>query len=258
MFSISIIWLKFDKNTNKLKHVQPTNNCVGFFDSGLGGFSVVEFVAKTNPNQTFLYLKDSDNFPYGNKTDKQLKEIGYNCIKQLLIYKPTTICIACNTMCCVLNDLNVNIPIIKINELIVRQVKNTLAKGSKILVICTNATKKSMFYQNALKEYNIKVLATPELVEMVENNTINKTKVIDIICNTSFKYEGIVLGCTHFNYLKEIISNHFKDKVYIFDGLNLLNKFLKQQYLNDIKNICIIYKTYYRKTLILCCIIICG
>ena len=229
MFSISIIWLKFDKNTNKLKQVQPTNNCVGFFDSGLGGFSVVEFVAKTNPNQTFLYLKDSDNFPYGNKTDKQLKEIGYNCIKQLLIYKPTTICIACNTMCCVLNDLNVNIPIIKINELIVRQVKNTLAKGSKILVICTNATKKSMFYQNALKEYNIKVLATPELVEMVENNTINKTKVIDIICNTSFKYEGIVLGCTHFNYLKEIISNHFRDKVYIFDGLNLLNKFLKQQ-----------------------------
>ena len=86
-----------------------------------------------------------------------------------------------------------------------------------------------MFYQNALKEYNIKVLATPELVEMVENNTINKNIVIDVICTTSFKYEGIVLGCTHFNYLKEIISNHFKDKVYIFDGLNLLNKFLKQQ-----------------------------
>ena len=145
-----IVWLKYDEQTNGVKEVEPINGCVGFLDSGMGGMSIVEYLARKFKDKTFMFLKDSDNFPYGPKSREELVKIGQNCVNQLLEYNPPMICIACNTMCCALTDPVSPVPILRINEQIAKQVKSTLPAGKKIYIISTQATKDSNFYQNAL------------------------------------------------------------------------------------------------------------
>ena len=57
-----IVWLKYDEKTNGVKEVEPVNGCVGFLDSGMGGMSIVEYLARKFQDKTFMFLKDSDNF----------------------------------------------------------------------------------------------------------------------------------------------------------------------------------------------------
>ena len=222
-----IVWLKYDETTNGVKEVAPVNGCVGFLDSGMGGMSIVEYLARKFKDKTFMFLKDSDNFPYGPKSKEQLAEIGQNCLNQLLQYNPSMICIACNTMCCALTDPVSSVPILRINEQIAKQVKQTLPAGKKIYIISTQATKDSNFYQNALCDYEVDAHATPEFVLMVEHNEITKEKVAKVILSEPFDSDGIILGCTHFNYLHDICRELLGDKVCIFDGLENLEEYIK-------------------------------
>ena len=167
-----IVWLKYDELTNGVKEVEPVNGCVGFLDSGMGGMSIVEYLARKFQDKTFMFLKDSDNFPYGPKSKEELVKIGQNCVNQLLQYNPPMICIACNTMCCALTDPVTPVPILRINEQIAKQVKETLPKGKKIYIISTQATKDSNFYQDALCDYVVDAHATPEFVLMVQPKII--------------------------------------------------------------------------------------
>lgn len=221
-----IIWLKYDETTNGVKEVAPVNGCVGFLDSGMGGMSIVEYLARKFPEKTFMFLKDSDNFPYGPKSKEELVIIGQNCVNQLLEYNPPMICIACNTMCCALTDPVSPVPILRINEQIAKQVKQTLPAGKKIYIISTQATKNSNFYQDALKDYVVDAHATPEFVLMVEHNEITKEKVAKVILDKPFDSDGIILGCTHFNYLYDICHELLGDKVHIFDGLKNLEEYI--------------------------------
>lgn len=228
MFFISnIIWLKYNEKTNKIKEVAPINGCVGFLDSGMGGMSIVEYLARKFSDKTFMFFKDSDNFPYGPKSKEELVVIGQNCLNQLLQYNPPMICIACNTMCCALTDPVSPVPILRINEQIAKQVKQTLPKGKKIYIISTQATKDSNFYQDALCDYEVDAHATPEFVLMVEHNEITKEKVAKVILDKPFDSDGIILGCTHFNYLHDICKELLGDKVCIFDGLENLEGYIK-------------------------------
>ena len=222
-----IVWLKYDETTNGVKEVAPVNGCLGFLDSGMGGMSIVEYLARKFKDKTFMFLKDSDNFPYGPKSKEQLVEIGQNCLNQLLQYNPTMICIACNTMCCALTDPVSSVPILRINEQIAKQVKQTLPAGKKIYIISTQATKDSNFYQDALCDYEVDAHATPEFVLMVEHNEITKEKVAKVILSEPFDSDGIILGCTHFNYLHDICRELLGDKVCIFDGLENLEEYIK-------------------------------
>lgn len=221
-----IIWLKYDESKNKLKEVMPISNCFGFYDSGIGGLSIVERLAKDFPNKTFMFLKDSDNFPYGCKTKKELLNIGTKCLNKLIKFNPLFICIACNTMSCALNDYSFTTKTIKINEQIVKQVKRTLPFGKKLFIICTQATKDSNYFQNTLKEYVIEIKAIPEVVTMIEQNSIDKEYIKNIFLLSNFDYDGVILGCTHFNYLYDIIREVIRKDVYIFDGLDLLKEYI--------------------------------
>ena len=221
-----ILWLKYDAKTNSTQKVTPCKNCVAFLDSGMGGMSIVEYLAKKFKDKTFMFLKDSDNFPYGPKSKEELITIGQNCINQLLKYYPPMICIACNTMCCALTNPISPVPILRINEQIAKQVKSTLPAGKEIYIISTQATKDSNFYQNALKDYVVDAHATPEFVLMVEHGQISKEKVAKVILDKPFTADGIILGCTHFNYLYDICKELLGEKVYIFDGLKNLEEYI--------------------------------
>jgi glutamate racemase len=107
------------------------------------------------------------------------------------------------------------------------KVKETLPKGKKIYIISTQATKDSNFYQDALCDYEVDAHATPEFVLMVEHNEITKEKVAKVILDKPFDSDGIILGCTHFNYLHDICKELLGEKVCIFDGLENLEGYIK-------------------------------
>ena len=57
---------------------------IGVFDSGIGGYSVLEKLKELMPNEEYVYYKDSDNLPYGNKTEDELFKIGYDIVSYLV------------------------------------------------------------------------------------------------------------------------------------------------------------------------------
>ena len=200
---------------------------IGVIDSGKGGKGVIHYLSFALKNEDFLFYMDSKNFPYGNKSRIEIFEIGKECLKNIN-EKVKLIIIACNTLSCYLNKNN-DVPIIKINECIVEKIKRN--KYKNVLFLTTMLTNKSNYFQNECKKYRIKykIKSCPELVEMVENNTINIDK-IKYILNEEFneKYNAIVLGCTHFYYLEKDVSMLFPD-IDIITGFDILKKRIKKE-----------------------------
>ena len=70
---------------------------IGIFDSGIGGITVLKEIIKLLPNENYIYYSDSKNNPYGNRTDKEIKEICTNIVEKLIEKNCKIIVIACNT-----------------------------------------------------------------------------------------------------------------------------------------------------------------
>lgn len=196
---------------------------VGIFDSGKGGKNVADYLEKVFPDIEIELLIDRKNFPYGIKNKGELLVIGKANIETLLKEKSVAIIIACNTMSCVMEDYKCYIPLLRINEMIIKEVNRSSVH--KILVLCTEYTKKSNYFQSALNEYSLDIVACQELVVMVEKSIVDVNYINELIVE-HYDCDGIILGCTHFICLKQIISELTSKKIIIFDGLSALSQSL--------------------------------
>ena len=218
--------------------MEKNNLPIGVIDSGKGGVGVIHYLSFSLKNEDFLFYLDHDNFPYGNKSRKEIIDIGFNAI-EVLKEKSKMIVVACNTLSCYL-DVNIDKTIYKINECIVEKLLK-IKRKKKVLFLTTSLTKKSNYFQNECEKHNIEynIISCPKLVDMVENDKINYDKVLEILKEEFNKnYNIIVLGCTHFYYLEEHIKKIFP-KTKIVTGYDVLlkkiNKDLKKHKLKNIK-----------------------
>ena len=114
---------------------------IGFFDSGMGGISVLKTAYQKMPNENYIYYGDSANAPYGNKTEAQIKKLSLDAGKALFDMGVKAIVMACNTAtsaAVILMREKYNIPVISM-EPAVRPALAASAKG-KVLVLATPAT----------------------------------------------------------------------------------------------------------------------
>ncbi|MBR2708447.1 MAG: glutamate racemase [Bacilli bacterium] len=197
---------------------------IGVFDSGIGGYSVLEKLKELMPFEEYVYYKDSDNLPYGSKSDEELFKIGFDIVSYLVSAGCSTIVIACNTMTtkCI-KRLRESFPDIifvgtepAIKVACDRNYKN-------ILVMATPATIKSdcvsRLVENNKKDFqNIYLAACDGLARAIEDD--DKVKINVILKNVLDKYKNnnidcIVLGCTHYTFVKDeirkIINADFVD-----------------------------------------------
>ena len=179
---------------------------IGVFDSGLGGINVLSCLIKKYPNNDYIYFGDTINLPYGDKTKDELYKLSREAISFLLTKNVDIIIIACGTIssnCYHTLKNESTIPIYDIVSPTVEYLK--VCSYDKIGVIGTKRTIESNIFNVPNK--NIKMLATPSFVPIIENNLIEEKKE-DIINELScFKDRDIlVLGCTHYPSLKEIIN----------------------------------------------------
>lgn len=200
---------------------------IGIFDSGIGGLTVLKELEKVLPEENFIYLGDTLNFPYGDKTKEEIIQFSKKNIEYLISQKVKMVIIACGTatsQSLAIMQKMFDIPIMGIIEPTVEYVKEINLK--RIGVIATTGTIRSGAWEKSLKQEipNIEVIseACPLLASMAEEGKATSKESLDAIHNYMevFKrnhIDTIVLGCTHYPIYEEIIKKEFLDKV------NLIN-----------------------------------
>ncbi len=213
-----------------------SNAPIAFFDSGIGGLTVLNKVKKLLPYENFIYYGDTLHMPYGEKTKEQLLEYSDNIFKFFESRGCKAVVMACNTTSSVVYEEvkdNYNFKLYPI----VQSVAEILSKLNieRLGVFATRATIESKAYENNIAKYNpnIKVFGQfcPDWVHFVEENSMEETKNIEIIKFDLDKMlsnnpQKIVLGCTHYPFLLDILSR-FTPKDMFIDPALYFSEFIK-------------------------------
>lgn len=201
---------------------------IGVFDSGVGGISVLADLAHQLPDEQYVYFGDSVNAPYGIKSNEEVKQLSLNAVKRLLDFKIKALVVACNTATSVvINELrsNLNIPVIGMEPALKPGIE--LNKRGKIAVMATDVTLREKKFNDLIRKlkYATNVIKMPclGLVEIIEKEGKYSGKTEDYIKDIFSSYNideigVIVLGCTHYVFIKDIIADIVGEDVIIVDG----------------------------------------
>jgi len=201
---------------------------IGFLDSGLGGLSVVREVKKLLPREDIEYFADNQRQPYGEKNQDEL--INYTLqIISFLIKKKIKICvIACNTATAASLKKAKESFSISIIGVIQPAVQDAIKKTSnkRIGVIATEFTTKKEAYPKKIKRIapEIKVFSNfcPEFVSIVEAGKFTASKTYEVAREylkplKNAQIDTLILGCTHYSFLKRVISDIIGPGVILVD-----------------------------------------
>ncbi len=203
---------------------------IGFVDSGLGGLSVLREAVRIMPDEDFVYYGDSANAPYGTKPQELIRELTFHAVEKLLDYGIKGLAVACNTATSAavrpLRTKYPKLPIVGIEPAIKPAVVNT--RGGRILVMATPMTIRQKKYHKLLDTYKNEadIVSVPceGLMEFVEQGNIDGEE-LDTYFDTHLKpyltddTETIVLGCTHYPFLKQHIKRFLGErKISLIDG----------------------------------------
>lgn len=198
-------------------------------DSGSGGLNVLNECKKLLPKEEFIYYADTPNSPYGDKKQKELKRIAKSLVEKFsLEYDPDIFVLACNTLTTnTIAFLRKSFPDKKFvgTE---PALKPALKKYKKkdILLFATHATIKKCKIRGIKKLYikNLPKLIDDNLDELYSLNPI----LIKYLLKNKYKnIKAIVLGCTHFIYLKNNINIILGDNIEFFDNTKGVAKRVK-------------------------------
>ena len=186
-------------------------NPIGIFDSGYGGLFILQSIKKQLPKSDFVFLGDNLTAPYGKLPKSEIKSLTHKGIDKLKQLGCKTIIVACNTACTVLNDSDSVINIIKPTIDFVSQMNyNYLG------ILGTTTTIKSNIYQESLP--NSIGLDCPSWATLIETGEYNSEKGLQIIQSDLGKLfklnnqiDTILLACTHYIILKDIIAEFYPD-----------------------------------------------
>ena len=204
-------------------------NPIGFFDSGIGGLTVVKSVSRLMPNENIIYFGDTARVPYGSKSNDTVIEYSIQAANFLLRKNIKLLIVACNTASSVaLNELRkfLTIPVIGMIE---PGAKTALQESKKgiIGVIGTRATINNKAYSSELKKIKPKVKvyeqACPLFVPIAEEGWLDH-KATQLIAKEYLlplkekKIESLILGCTHYPILSEVIQKVVGKNVKLVDS----------------------------------------
>ena len=204
-------------------------NPIGVFDSGIGGLSVLKQFLRFLPYEKYIYLGDTARVPYGNKSPETVIEYSLEASRFLISKDVKLIVIACNTASSVALDIvreAVDIPVIGMIYPAAQAALRASASGN-IGIIGTRATIASKAYESALNKLSenrtLKVFsqACPLFVPIVEEGWLRHqaTRIIaeEYLASLIDKnIDTLVLGCTHYPLLSQIISE-------IMPGITLID-----------------------------------
>jgi glutamate racemase len=202
---------------------------IGFFDSGVGGISVLREAVKLLPKENFVYFGDSENAPYGVKSVEEVRKLTFAAVDFLLNKNVKAVVVACNTATsAAIKDLRreyEGIPIIGIEPALKPAVE--FNRKGKILIMATPMTLAERKFSSLMKKYEedaeIQPLPCPGLVELIESGVTEGPLIEDYLRRKLEPFlEGgiaaVVLGCTHYPFIKGSLKKVMKKDTPIIDG----------------------------------------
>ncbi|RAR44609.1 glutamate racemase [Paenibacillus sp. MDMC362] len=203
---------------------------IAFFDSGLGGLTVLSEAMKELPQEDFLFYADTLHVPYGTKAKEDVKSYIHHAMETIMKEEVKAIVVACNTATSMaISDLRkaYPIPVIGMEPAVKPAVEISRSSGKRILVLATPLTIKESKYRDLVRRVDsmhiVDSLPLPELVEHCEALNFDQKVMKDYFTKQfeSFdmnEYGTIVLGCTHYPFYKRILSDLLPDHIRMIDG----------------------------------------
>lgn len=208
---------------------------LGIFDSGIGGEAVAKFLSADFPHAEIFTVNDKNNVPYGDKAPAEVMRLTEAALQPLLAKDCDIIIIACNTATAVaIEQLRHKYPNQKFIGLepMVKTAAN-LTK-SKIIAICaTPATLSSQRYQNLKSQFatGLKILEPDchDWAYMIEHDRINHHKIAAVIESACAQNaDVIVLGCTHYHWIKELVTELAAGRAKVVDPSEAISRRVRQ------------------------------
>ena len=217
----------------KLMH--SIDDPIAVFDSGLGGISVLKTLKEVMPLENYIYYGDSLNAPYGSRSREEIIAFSEAIVQHMISRSAKCIIIACNTATSAaagyLRKKYSDIDIIGMEP----AVKPAAMSGDhpRVLVMATPVTIGGDKLKKLVRQYEDRAdfmpLPAQEIVNYVENGETDghisdgfRTYLEELfepyLSNADRRPDAIVLGCTHFPFIKKTISDMFGGSVEIFDG----------------------------------------
>ncbi len=191
---------------------------VGVFDSGIGGLTVLKDCYKRASGVTFFYFGDNCNAPYGSKERGEIEALVERGLKTLARHKIDIAVLACNTASAVcLEEMRKKFPfpIVGMEPAVSPAARNF----RRILVLCTPRTAESERLKRLIARHpscEITVFAAKDLAGAIEDKLLKK-RPLDLAQHLpSGAWDAVVLGCTHYAFLRDEIAAFYGAKV--FDG----------------------------------------
>jgi len=207
------------------------NRPIGIFDSGLGGLTTLKRITELLPGESIIYLGDTGRIPYGSRSKETILKYTSQDANFLVEFDIKAMVVACNTACSVAYEMLEKAYDMPVYEVVSAPAKAAVEQtiNKKVGVIGTTATIRSGAYESALKinspDLTVYSMACPLFVPLVEEGWITPVdKAALIIAERyleklrEFKIDTLILGCTHYPLLREVISKVIGPGVNIIDS----------------------------------------
>ncbi|MCQ2443347.1 MAG: glutamate racemase [Oscillospiraceae bacterium] len=202
---------------------------IAVFDSGMGGISVLRELYKLMPYEDYLFFGDSANAPYGGRPVEQVRSLTMDRVAQLLDMGAKAVVVACNTATSAaivsLREKYPTIPMIGLEPAIKpAAVQNP---GGRVLILATELTVNQPKCRLLMERYErtatLIPLSAPGLMEFVERDLLHTDELDAFLRRLLAPYienpvDAVVLGCTHYPFLRDDIAKVLGGKVKFYDG----------------------------------------
>lgn len=203
---------------------------VAFFDSGLGGITVLSEAMKQLPNEDFLYFADTLHVPYGSKPKQEVKAFILQSVASIMEQDIKALVIACNTATSIaISEIRslYDIPVIGMEPAVKPAVEMNRHMGRRVLVLATPLTLREAKYNELVNRVDdlsiVDSLPLPELVQYCEALNFDEAFLTNYFLTQLSPYVledygTLVLGCTHYPFYKQLLTKLLPAHINIIDG----------------------------------------
>ena len=207
--------------------VDPREQYIAVFDSGVGGISVLRELVALMPGENYLYFGDSANAPYGDRTTTQVRQLTLAAAESLMERGLKALVIACNTAtAAAITQLRERWP-----DTIIIGIEPALKLAydrfpqSRVGVMATQVTLREEKFTHQLERFpdmRVSLIPAPGLVELIEAGLAEDPRTEELLRQLLGPYVGkldaLVLGCTHYPFVKAAIGRVLGPETVLLDG----------------------------------------
>ncbi len=201
---------------------------IAFFDSGIGGLSVLAEALRRFSGAEFLYFADEDHVPYGTKSRAEIVRLSLNAVGFLVSRGADAVVVACNTATsAAISELRgaFSVPVIGMEPAVKLAADSFGARPTLLIATPLTIAGEKLARLVGRLECETWSLALPRLVEFAQDLEFDSPAVRAYLREELAQFElerlgSLVLGCTHFNYFKDVLREILPPCVRIIDGID--------------------------------------